>query len=404
MHSDQRSLSLHAIGMGLLAAFVGYAASSAIVLSGLSASGANSAQAATGLFFASLGMGLCSIALAWKTRTPAAIAWSTPGAALLSSAPLLPQGFEEAIGAFIGCALLIILTGLLPVLNRAIASIPKPLANALLAGVLLKLCLAPAQTLGVIPLLVLPIIAAWLIGMLWHKLAAMPLAVISFVVVLSVYLNQNELSAELGMRIGERWMPQLDFVMPVFTTQAFISIAIPLYLVTMAGQNIPGFAVLELNGFKVNRPPLLRTTGIASLLVAPFGSVPVNMSAITAAMMCGEDAGKHKNQRYWAAIVCGIAYVALAFAAEPITQLASIAPDGLIPTVAGLALIPALVASLSAAFVNHNQPEAPALTFLLTASGMTLIGISGAFWGVILGLLVWRLTANRTNKTKKSDR
>lgn len=388
-------LSAQAIGMGMLAAFVGYAASSAIVLSGLSATGANPNQAATGLFFSSLAMGACSIVLAWVTRTPAAVAWTTPGAALLASAPLLNHGFAEAVGAFIGCAVLIILTGLLPSLNRAVASIPKSIANALLAGVLLKLCLAPALTLGTSPLLVLPIIGAWLLGMLWHKLAAMPFAVVSFVVVLSVYLQQRHVAAELSTQLSLQSLPHFDFIMPVFSAQAFISIAVPLYLVTMAGQNIPGFAVLELNGYKVNRARMLNSTGCASLCIAPFGAIPVNMSAITAAMMCGEDAGKRTDQRYWSVVVCGIAYVVLAFAAEPITQLASIAPAGLIPTVAGLALIPALVASLSAAFSHQQQPEAPAFTFLLTASGMTLFGVSGAFWGVLFGLLVWRLTFRR---------
>jgi len=391
MPSKLSELSLQAFGMGLLAAFIGYAASATIVLTGLNATGANPSQAATGLFFASITMGVCSVLLAWTTRTPAAVAWSTPGAALLASAPALSHGFAEASGAFIGCAVLLLLTGLLPAVNRAVASIPKPMANALLAGVLLKLCLAPALTLGTSPLLVLPIIAAWLIGMLWHKLAAMPFAVISFLIVIGVYLNQNDTATI----INNSWLPELAFITPVFSVQALISIAIPLYLVTMAGQNIPGFAVLELNGYKANRPILLKTTGAASLLASPFGSIPVNMSAITAAMMSGDDAGKLKEQRYWAAIVCGLTYIILAFAAEPITQLATIAPKGLIATVAGLALIPALVASLSAAFTNHNQPEAPAFTFLLTASGMTLYGVSGAFWGVVMGLMIWRLTSKR---------
>lgn len=391
MRSKLGDFSFQALGMGLLAAFVGYAASATIVLTGLTATGANPTQAATGLFFASIAMGVCSVLLAWTTRTPAAVAWSTPGAALLASAPVLTYGFAEATGAFIGCALLLLLTGLLPMLNRVVASIPKPIANALLAGVLLKLCLAPAMTLGISPWLVFPIIAAWLIGMLWHKLAAMPFAVVSFIIVLIVYLNNNDTPTN----ISTNWIPELEFITPVFSIQALISVTIPLYLVTMAGQNIPGFAVLELNGYKANRPMLLKTTGAASLLASPFGSIPVNMSAITAAMMSGEDAGKLKEQRYWAAIVCGLAYIVLAFAAEPITQLASIAPKGLIPTVAGLALIPALVASLSAAFTKHNQPEAPAFTFLLTASGMTLYGVSGAFWGIVMGLVIWRLTSSR---------
>jgi benzoate membrane transport protein len=168
---------------------------------------------------------------------------------------------------------------------------------------------------------------------------------------------------------------------------------LPLYLVTMAGQNIPGFAVLELNGYTVDRQPLIRKTGFVSLLIAPFGSVPVNMSAITAAMMAGEDAGRDPTTRYWAAITSGLVYVALACAAAAVTSLAGLAPSALITAVAGLALIPALVGSVSAAFNNTAQLEAPAMTFLIAASGMTLFGVSGAFWGVVAGALIWAAKA-----------
>ena len=380
-----RELSPSAIYMGLLAAFVGYTASFAIVLAGLNAMGATAAQAATGLFFATLAMGISSIWLPAVTRIPASIAWSTPGAAFLASTAVLPGGFAEAVGAFICCAALLIVTGLVPALGRLVAAIPKPVANALLAGVLLKLCFAPAIALGTIPLLVLPVLVAWLVGLRWNRLAAMPLAVVAFLAVLAFVVQVPE-----GEFLdGSGWMPQLSPVAPVFTLQSVISVAVPLYLVTMAGQNIPGFAVLELNGYSVERQPLIRNTGLVSLVAAPFGSVPVNMSAITAAMMAGGDAGKDPAHRYWAVIIAGIAYFALAFLAGIVAKLASLAPAELITAVAGLALIPALVASIAAAFSDSTQLEAPALTFLLTASGMTLLGVSGAFWGIVAGAIIW---------------
>jgi benzoate membrane transport protein len=380
-----REISIPAIYMGLLAAFVGYSASFAIVLAGLMAMGASDGQAATGLFFATIGMGICSIWLPAVTRIPAAVAWSTPGAAFLAASVTLPGGFSEAAGALICCAGLIILTGFIPVLGRIVTAIPKPIANGLLAGVLLKLCLAPALALGAIPLLILPVLIAWLIGLRWNRLAAMPFAVIAFLVVL--YFSVDTFNDPI--QGNTTWLPAFTPVAPTFTVQAFVSIALPLYLVTMAGQNIPGFAVLELNGYAVDRQPLIRNTGIVSLGIAVFGSVPVNMSAITAAMMAGEDAGRDPATRYWAAITSGIAYVLLAFAAGVVTSLASLAPSALIIGVAGLALIPALVSSISAAFNEPTQLEAPALTFLIAASGMTLFGISGAFWGVIAGSIVW---------------
>lgn len=380
-----REFSAPAFYMGLLAAFVGYSASFAIVLAGLTAMGATQAQAATGLFFATLGMGICSIWLPAITRTPAAVAWSTPGAAFLAATAVLPGGFGEAVGALICCAVLIILTGFIPILGRIVAAIPKPIANGLLAGVLLKLCLAPALALGTIPVLVLPVLVAWLVGLLWNRLAAMPLAVIVFMAVLYFVVDVSKSPLQEGFV----WLPSLTGVMPVFTFQAFISIALPLYLVTMAGQNIPGFAVLELNKYKVDQQPLIRNTGLVSLIIAPFGAIPVNMSAITAAMMAGEDAGADPAGRYWAAITSGVAYIILAFAAAIVTSLASLAPAALITAVAGLALIPALVGSISAAFKEPGQLEAPALTFLITASGMTLFGVSGAFWGIVAGSIIW---------------
>ncbi|TDL87107.1 benzoate/H(+) symporter BenE family transporter [Meridianimarinicoccus aquatilis] len=380
-----RDLTAPAAYIGLLAAFVGYSASFAIVLAGLTATGATQAQAATGLFAATLAMGLCSIILPLLTRIPAAVAWSTPGAAFLASAIAPTGGFAEVVGAFICCAGLIILTGMVPALGRVVAAIPKPVANALLAGVLLKLCLAPALALGAIPLFVLPVMIAWLIGLMWDRLAAMPLAMLAFLLV--VYFN-------VDLSDGAAWQTTAGFgdfaiVAPVFTVHGFVSISVPLFLVTMAGQNIPGFAVLELHGYSVKRQPLIRQTGLASLIAAPFGAIPANMSAITAAMMAGEDAGPDPSRRYWAAVASGVVYVSLAFAAGLVTTLAAIAPAGLITAVAGLALIPAFTGSISAAFSDNRQIEAPALTFLITASGMALFGISGAFWGVLAGVVVW---------------
>lgn len=389
-----RDLSTPAFSMGILAAFVGYSASFAIVLAGLTAMGATGEQATTGLFFATVGMGICSIWLPAITRIPAAVAWSTPGAAFLAATATLPGGFGEAVGALILCAGLIVLTGFIPAIGRIVAAIPKPIANGLLAGVLLKLCLAPAIALGTIPLLMLPVLIAWLAGLTWNRLAAMPFAVLAFLVVLYVTVD----TSAAAVQTDRVWLPALTPTAPVFTIQSFFSIALPLYLVTMAGQNIPGFAVLELKGYAVERQPLIRKTGIVSLAFAPFGSIPVNMSAITAAMMAGEDAGRDPATRYWAAITSGFVYVLLAFAAGIVTSLASLAPLALITAVAGLALVPAFVGSVSAAFNDRTQSEAPALTFLIAASGMTLFGISGAFWGVVVGVIIWlsKRFANRS--------
>ena len=379
-----KALTPSAAYMGALAAFVGYAASFAIVLAGLKAMGASEVQAATGLIFATLGMGVCSIVIPWITRTPAAVAWSTPGAAFMAASPLLAGGFAEAVGAMIICAVLIILTGVVPVLARLVAAIPKPIGSALLAGVLLKLCFAPALALGSLPLLTVPILIAWVAGLVFNRMLAMPLAVAAFVLVLIFGVDASD---SAGGAID--WAISFDWIAPTFSLGSAISVALPLYLVTMAGQNIPGFAVLEMNGYPADRPFLLRGTGLASLAIAPFGAIPMNMSAITASMMAGEDAGRDPAGRYWAAIVSGVSYVALAFLASAVTSLVTLAPIELITAVAGLALIPAFVAAIQSAFSDAAQLEAPALTFLITASGMVLLGISGAVWGVLAGVLVW---------------
>ncbi len=393
-----RDFSAPALYMGILAAFVGYAASFAIVLAGLHSMGATEAQAATGLFFATIAMGLCSIWLPLATRIPSAVAWSTPGAAFLATAAILPGGFNEAVGALISCAVLIVLTGFVPLLGRVVAAIPKPIANALLAGILLKLCLAPAVALGAIPLLVMPVLCAWIFGLMWHKLAAMPLAVAAFVLVLLVMVDPSSATQDTAPTA----FPEIEYVWPIFTLQSFISIALPLYLVTMAGQNVPGFAVLELHGYAVERQSLLRRTGLISLVSAPFGAVPVNMSAITAAMMAGEDAGPAPEKRYWAAVVSGGVYISLACAAGLVTSAVSVAPAELITAVAGLALIPAMVSALVAAFNEPQQLESPAVTFLIVASGVSLLGISGAFWSILAGVFIW-LAKSLRRPVVKSD-
>lgn len=390
-----KDIKPQAVYMGLLASCVGFSAAFAIVLAGAKSMGATDAQATQALIFVTLGMGICSIWLPLITRTPSAVAWSTPGAAFLAASQQLPGGFEEAVGAFIGCAVLLVFTGFIPALGRIVASIPKPVASALLAGVLMKLCFAPALALGTIPLLVLPVLLAWLFGLVWNKLLAMPLAVGAFIIVLFATLY----GAEAGIGTMDiKLLPDLSVVVPGLTLSSFISISVPLYLVTMAGQNIPGFAVLELNKFPVDRPLLLQRTGLVSLMIAPLGAIPVNMSAITAAMMAGDDVGPDPDKRYWAAVINGFMLIVLALASGLITSLVVLAPSELITAVAGLALIPSFVGAISAAFSDKDQIEAPALTFLIAASGMTLYDINGAFWGICAGCIIWFSKAHFRNQ------
>ena len=393
-----RDLSPQSIFMGLLAGFVGTASSFAVVLQGLAGVGASPEQAASGLMALSISMGLCAIVLSLKTRLPISIAWSTPGAALLATSGAIEGGFAVAVGAFIVCAILIIISGIWKPLGRAVAGIPAPLANAMLAGVLLGLCLAPVKAVAFDPLLGLPIVIAWIVMGRFNRLLAIPAALLAFVAVMvfGVDFPENAL-ANLGSAIA----PPVEFIMPEFTLTGLVGIALPLFIVTMASQNIPGTAVLRANDYDTPPGPLFTVTGIFSLLSAPFGGHAVNLAAITAALCAGKDAHPDPTKRYWAAVSAGVFYIVFGLLAGLVTAFISLAPGILIEAVAGLALIGAFAGSAVAAFKEEDGREAAAVTFIVTAAGLTFYGISGAFWGLLAGGLIYFLTHLR-NRPKKS--
>ncbi|WP_281976755.1 benzoate/H(+) symporter BenE family transporter [Pseudorhizobium flavum] len=383
-----KDLSPQSFFMGCLTAFVGFASSFAVVLQGLKGVGASDYQAASGLMALSVSMGVCAIVLSAWTRLPVSIAWSTPGAALLATAGAVDGGFPAAVGAFLVCGVLIVIAGLFRPLGRAVASIPAPLANAMLSGVILGLCFAPFKAIAFDPLLGLPILVAWAVVLMVKRLYAVPAALAAFVGVMVLGVDLPE-GAMAGW--SQSLAPPVEFVAPLFTLPALISIALPLFIVTMASQNIPGIAVLKVNHYEPNPGPLFATTGVFSLLSAPFGGHAVNLAAITAAMCAGEDAHPDPARRYWAAIIGGIGYVVLGLLAGAVTAFVSLAPPILIQAVAGLALIGAFSGSAVGAFREPETREAAAVTFLITASGVSFAGISGAFWGLVAGGLMMGL-------------
>jgi benzoate membrane transport protein len=380
-----KDLSPQSFFMGCLTAFVGFASSFAVVLQGLKGVGATDYEAASGIMALSVAMGLCAIVLSLWTRLPVSIAWSTPGAALLVTAGVPEGGFAVAVGAFLVSGVLIVVAGLFRPLGRAVAAIPAPLANAMLSGVIIGLCFAPFKAIAFSPALGLPILVAWAIVAAFKRLYAVPAALIAFVAVMAfgVELPEGALATW-----ASSLAPPVEFVLPQFTLPSLVSIALPLFIVTMASQNIPGIAVLKVNHYNPNPGPLFAVTGIFSLLSAPFGGHAVNLAAITAAMCAGEDAHPDPKKRYWAAIIAGIGYVILGLAAGAVTAFVSLAPPILIQAVAGLALIGAFSGSAVAAFKDVETREAAAVTFLITASGISILGISGAFWGLVAGVLM----------------
>ena len=377
-----------AVAAGMLAAFVGFASSFAVVLQGLSAMGASPAQAASGLMAVSVAMGLCAIVLSLRHRMPISIAWSTPGAALLASSAMPATGFAGAVGAFLACGALIVVAGTWKPLGRWVSAIPVSLASAMLAGVLLGLCLAPVRAVVQLPALALPIVLAWAAMLRISRLHAMPVAVAVAAVLVAA-------TTELPAGFAGTLAPAPVATMPAFDAAALVGIALPLFVVTMASQNIPGIAVLNVNGYRPDPGPLLRMTGVFSMLAAPFGSHAVNLAAITAAICAGPDAHPDPARRWIAACVAGAGYVVLGLLAGAAAAVVSASPPVLIEAVAGLALLGSFASALSAALAQPAEREAAAVTFLVAASGVTLLGVSGAFWGLVAGgamlaLASWR--------------
>jgi benzoate membrane transport protein len=378
-----------AVAAGLLAAFVGFASSFAVVLQGLAGAGAGPAEAASGLMAVSVAMGLCGILLSAARRMPISVAWSTPGAALLAAGGAPEGGFAVAVGAFLLTGVLIVLAGLWRPLGRAVAAIPPALASAMLAGVLLGLCLAPVRAVAEVPVLALPVVLAWAVVARLNRVLAVPAAVLVAVGLIAA-------TVPLPEGVGAAAWPAPVLVPPSFDAAAMLGIALPLFLVTMASQNIPGIAVLNANGYRPEPGPLFTATGVFTLLAAPFGAHAVNLAAITAAICAGPEAHPDPARRWVAAAVAGVGYVVLGLTAGAVVAFVAAAPPVLIQAVAGLALLGAFGAAMMAAVQVPQEREAAVVTFLVAASGLTFLGIGGAFWGLLAGgairaLSRWRL-------------
>jgi benzoate membrane transport protein len=375
---------LQPVGAGLIAAFVGFASSFAVILKGLTAVGATDAQAGCGLMALSIAMGLAGIGLSFWSRMPISAAWSTPGAALLASTGLTPGGFPAAVGAFLIVGALLVAVGLIRPFGRAVAAIPPALANAMLAGVLFSLCLAPVKAMAEVPRLAAPIILVWVLMARWKRLYATPAAAI----VAGVIIFATSHSAPIALA---DFTLHPIFVGPSFSVEAFISLALPLFIVTMASQNLPGLAVLSAYDYRPAPGPLIATTGLFTLLAAPFGGHAVNLGAITAALCAAPDAHPDPAKRWIASASAGFGYVVLGLLAGAMTSFVAGSPL-LIEAVAGLALLGAFGASLNNALIHTQEREAALVTFLTAASGLSFLGVGGAFWGLIAGGAILALT------------
>ena len=376
-----RGLELQPILAGLLAALVGYASTFALVLAGFTAVGASPAEAASGLLSLCLALALLNVVAAWRTRTPLSFAWSTPGAAFLLSLGSLEGGFAVATGGFLMAAALVVLAGLWKPFARAVSAIPASIANAMLAGILLTLCLAPLRAIEAEPALALPIVLAWVLGVVFVRRYAVPLAVLVTIVVLA-------LTTKLPPGALDGGLPMLVPVWPAFTLDGLLRVALPLFVITMASQNLPGIAVMKANGYDVAPGPQFLATGILSGIAALFGGHAVNLAAITAAITAGPEAHPDPARRWPAPVTAGLAYLALGLVAGLAAAFISASPPILIQAVAGLALLTSLSGALANALASDNERLPAILTFVTAASGITIIGIGAAFWSLVAGIVL----------------
>ena len=376
-----KDLSLSAATAGFVAVLVGFTSSVAIVFQAAQAFGATPAQITSWMWALGLGMGLCSLVPSLLLRQPVMVAWSTPGAAVLATAGVA-GGFSmaEAVGAFMVCALLITLAGATGWFERVMNRIPMEIASALLAGVLARFGLeafAAAQT--ALPL-VLVMLAAYLLARkrLPRYAVVVTLAAAVLFVALRGDMRWSAVQLELAMPV---------FTMPHFSLSALVSLALPLFVVTMASQNLPGVAVMRATGYQLPVSRLITMTGLATLVLAPFGAFALNFSAITAAICMGPEAHEDRSKRYTAAASCGLIYVVIGLFGAVITGLLTAFPRELVVAIAGLALLGTIGNGLAMALREEGHREAALITFLVTLSGVVVAGVGSAFWGVVAGSL-----------------
>ncbi|MBD2760681.1 benzoate/H(+) symporter BenE family transporter [Yimella sp. cx-573] len=380
---------------GVVAGLVGFTSSFAIVLTGLRAVGADDAQAASGLFVLCLTMGAGCVLFSWRTRMPITMAWSTPGAALLATAAVPHGGFPAAVGAFILCGVLLALCGLVRPLGELVERIPAPLASAMLAGVLLPLVVAPIRAAVVDPWAIAPVIIIWLVLLAVARRWAVLGALAAALVVLAV----RGVFGELDLASAA---PTLTLVSPSLNADAFIAIAIPLFIVTMTSQNIPGIAVLGAFGYRPGmRNPLLYT-GSASVAGAFAGGHAINLAAISAALAAGPEANPDKHKRWIAGVSCGVTYLLFGPLAGLVSTVAVAAPKGIVESIAGLALIATFAASAHSALADDRVREAGAITLVVAASGITIASIGSAFWGLVAGLVLHLVLTKAPSRTSTS--
>ena len=383
-----RDQSLSAVAAGFVTVLVGFASSAAIVFQAAQALGASPAQTASWMWALGIGMGLTCIGLSLRWKMPVVTAWSTPGAAVLvTSAAGVPM--DEAVAGFLVSAVLIAVAGFSGLFERMLGRIPLSLASAMLAGVLLRFGIDAFTSIQTQPVLVLSMLATWLLTRRWWPRYAI-IATLLVGIAVAAATSQLQLA---GLR--------LELAQPVWTTPrpslaSVLGVALPLFVVTMASQNLPGVAAQKAAGYDTPVSPVIATTGVATLLLAPFGGYALNLAAITASICMSREAHEDPARRWTSSVMAGLFYLAVGLAAGAVAGLLGAFPKAMVLAVAGFALLGTIGGGLAAAMGDLTWREPALVTFLVTLSGLSMAGIGSAFWGVVAGTLcvaVMRLRA-----------
>jgi benzoate membrane transport protein len=377
-----KDFSISALVAGFVSVLVGFTSSVAIIFQATQNLHATPEQTASWLWAIGIGMGVPTILLSLATRKPILIAWSTPGAVVIGAAAAAGHlTMSQAIGCFLFNGVLIIIAGFSGGFEKVMNRLPLPLASALLAGVLSRFALDAFTAIPRNPSLVLPMIAAYVLGRRFWPKANVPL----------ILLLGIAIAALQGQFHMERvpWQFTLPVWMaPEFSPAALVGVGIPLFIVTMASQNLPGIAAIRVGGYEAPVSRIIGVTGIATFLLAPFGAFGINLAAITAAFVVGPEAHPDPKRRYWAPVCAGFFYLLVGVFGATVAGLFAAFPRELVLAVGGLALLATIGNALSSALAGDRFREASIMTFFVTLSGVTLLGIGSAFWGIVAGAIV----------------
>ncbi|WP_421694274.1 benzoate/H(+) symporter BenE family transporter [Aestuariivirga sp.] len=369
------------ISSTVTAVVVGFASTILVIMEAARNVGASPSQQASWAAALCFGMAITSLFLSWRYKMPMITAWSTPGAVLIATSGS-GISYQNALGAFVTAGVLMAVAGLIKPLEKAIEKIPAPVAAAMLAGVLLRYTLGVPGAAMALPWAVLPLIVVFFALRLSYPLFAVPVVVVAGVAIAGFSGSYAGDCCSFGITT-------LEWTTPAFDWQTMLSIGVPLFLVTMASQNLPGFAVLRASGYQPPVQPALLVTGAASTLLAPFGSHAINMAAITASIVTGPDCHPDPKKRWLVAWPYLVLYGLIGLMAASFVQVLGAMPKDLVTAIAGLALFSPLMGGITAMMKEPRDIESALVTFLVTASGLSILGVGSAFWGLVAGLALY---------------